>query len=439
MAVDEVALTSLSAKLAGRTATVAVLGLGYAGLPMALEFAHAGFSVVGIDVDARRVSAVADGRSPVSDVSDAELAPLVRERRLRATADYRVLAEADAAVICFPTPLGPSKSADHRFVEAAARGLAAQLHPGMLVVLQSTSAPGTTRGVVLPLLAQSGLDVGRDYFLAFAPERIDPGNPVFGVRNTPKVIGGITAACTEQARLLYQPVVQRLVEVSSPEAAELAKLVENTFRFVNISFVNEIAMLCDRLGVSVWEVLEAAATKPFAYLPHWPGPGVGGHCIPVVPYYLQAAAREAGVASDLIAAAGRVNDAMPAFVADKAERLLRERGVAPDAASLLVVGVTYKPNVNDVRESPGVALLEEWIARGRAVRYHDPHVGALALSGQTLASVALSAAELRRAECVVLVTAHRELDEDLVLREAKLVLDTRNLFKQHRHPNLVAL
>jgi UDP-N-acetyl-D-glucosamine dehydrogenase len=292
---------------------------------------------------------------------------------------------------------------------------------------------------MLPILSESGLQVGSDFYLAFAPERIDPGNQTFGVRNTPKLVGGVTPACTEVAAQFYAHFIDVVERVDSPEVAELAKLVENTFRFINISFANELALLCDRMDVSVWEVIRAASTKPFAFMPHYPGPGVGGHCIPVVPFYLQAAAEELGLAASLIESAGRVNDAMPAFVVDKAERLLAQRGTDPSSAKYLLLGVTYKPDVRDLRESPALAVLRTLQDRGRDVRFHDPLVNRVLVEGQAVNSVALTADELQRADCVLLLTGHASLDHDLLLANARLLLDTRNILAGRDGDNLVIL
>jgi nucleotide sugar dehydrogenase len=395
--------------------------------------------VVGIDVDAAKLRAVNAGRSPVSDVRHEQVRELVTRGALRATDDYAVLADTDAVIICVPTPLARGKRPDLTYVESATRGIAPHLHPDMLVVLQSTSSPGTTRGVMLPILEASGLRVGEDFFLAFAPERIDPGNSQFTVRNTPKLVGGTTPACTATAVELYRRFIDQVTPVSSPEVAELSKLVENTFRFVNISFVNELALLCDRMGVSTWEVIEAASTKPFAFMPHFPSAGVGGHCIPVVPFYLEAAAEEAGVSAGLIREAGRVNDGMPVFVADKAERLLTDRGVDPAEARLLLLGLTYKRDILDLRESAALAVLRELLARGRHVRYHDPLVATVQVDGTVVTSVPLDRNEVRAADCVILLVPHSAIDYELLYAEARLLLDTANRFKGRRRDGLVPL
>ena len=429
----------LEHKLRTRSARVAVVGLGYAGLPMALEFARAGFACVGLDVDISRVDAVTRGRSPVSNVADAEIAPLRRDGRLEASTDPGVLRRADVAVICVPTPLTPTGGPDLRFVETAGATVGKYLHPEMLVVLQSTCGPGTTSGSLGPILEQtSGLRAGEDFYLVFAPERIDPGNTRFSVKNTPKLVGGTTPEATRLGCMLYATCIDEVVPVSSPEVAELAKLVENTFRFINISFINEMALLCDRLGVNVWEVIEAAKTKPFAFLPHYPSPGVGGHCIPVVPQYLQAAATEHGLIGELIPAANRINEAMPRLVVDKLARAVSQRVGKPLInASVLLVGITYKADIADIRESAAVRVLEETFARGAQVAYHDPMMPTVRLPDVTLSSVGLSDAEVGSYDAVVLLTPHTKIDYDRLIRSARLVVDTHSALQPREAPNVV--
>ena len=431
--------SDLEHKLRTRSARIAIIGLGYAGLPMAVEFARAGFACIGLDVDANRVDAIARGLSPVSNVADTEIAPLRRDGRLEVSTHANVLDRADVAVICVPTPLTSGGGPDLRFVEAAGGTVGKHLHPGMLVVLQSTCGPGTTSGCLAPLLERtSGLRAGDDFFVVFAPERIDPGNTRFTVKNTPKLVGGTTPEATHLGCLLYATCIDEVVPVSSPEIAELAKLVENTFRFINISFINEMALLCDRLGVNVWEVIEAAKTKPFAFLPHYPGPGVGGHCIPVVPHYLQAAANELGLQGELIPAANRINLAMPKMVVDKVERALQQRaGKSLLSATVLLVGITYKADIADVRESAAVRVLEESVSRGARVLYHDPLMPTVRVSDMTLGSVELSAEQVAAADAVVLLTPHTSIDYDRVIRAARLVVDTHSALQPREAPNVV--
>jgi UDP-N-acetyl-D-glucosamine dehydrogenase len=430
---------ALERKLRTRSARIAVVGLGYAGLPMAVEFARAGFSCVGLDVDASKVEQVTRSRSPVSNVSDGEVAALRAARLLEASTDPRVLDAADVAVICVPTPLTPTGGPDLRFVESAAITIGEHLHDGMLVVLQSTCGPGTTSTVLQPLLEQvAGLRAGEDFFLVFAPERIDPGNTRYTVKNTPKLVGGATPESTQLGCILYQTCIDEVVPVSAPEIAELAKLVENTFRFINISFINEMALLCDRIGVNVWEVIEAAKTKPFAFMPHYPSPGVGGHCIPVVPQYLQAAAREHGLLGELIPAANRINEAMPKLVVDKLERALGERfGKRLFNANILLVGITYKPDIADIRESAALRVLQEAFARGARVAYHDPFMPAVTVGDEMVRSVELDAAELQVLDAVVLLTPHTTVDYDSIIRASRLVIDTHSGLQPREAPNVV--
>jgi len=429
---------ALERKLVERTARVGVLGLGYAGLPMAVEIAQAGFSVTGLDVNPTRVNAVNAGTSPVSDVEDATIHDLLGQQQLRASTSMDLLSELDVVLIAVPTPLKDDRQPDLRYVQAATRDIARRLHPGMLVVLQSTCSPGTTREVMLPVLEKTGLEVGKDYFLVFAPERIDPGNARFNVRNTPKLLGGITPACTELAKGLYRYFVDELVAVSSPEVAETSKLVENTFRFINISFVNEIALLCDRIGISVWEVIEAANSKPFAFMPHYPGAGVGGHCIPIVPFYLEAIAQRHGVMAAMIEAAGRINDHMPTFVIQNMARLLRERG-GNGGGRVLVLGVTYKKDVADLRESSALAVVGRLHADGYEVLYHDPLIPSFKHGGISLESTPLTADLLASVDAVILCAPHTSVDYDLVVNRAPLILDTCNALKLHQSPNVVPL
>lgn len=432
-------LSDLEHKLGTRSARVAIVGLGYAGLPMAVEFARAGFTCVGLDVDATRVDAVNRGRSPVSNVAHDEIAPLRRAGRLEASTNASVLDRADVAVICVPTPLTPSGGPDLRFVESAGTTIAEHLHPGMLVILQSTCGPGTTSSILCPLLERtSGLRAGDDFLLAFAPERIDPGNGRFNVKNTPKLVGGTTPEATRLGCLLYAPCIDEVVPVSSPEIAELAKLVENTFRFINISFINEMALLCDKLGVNVWEVIEAAKTKPFAFMAHYPSPGVGGHCIPVVPQYLQAAGLEHGLIGELIPAANRVNESMPRLVVDKLAHALEQRaGKSLLGSRVLLVGITYKADIADIRESAAIHVLEEAFARGAQVSYHDPLMSTLRLTDLRLSSVDVASEDISAYDAVVLLTPHTTIDYDHLIRAARLVVDTHSALQPREAPNVV--
>jgi UDP-N-acetyl-D-glucosamine dehydrogenase len=429
---------ALERKLETRSARIAIVGLGYAGLPMAVEFARAGFPVVGYDVDAFKVDLVTRGLSPVSNVADEDIATLRQADRLVASTNPVVLDSADVAVICVPTPLTLDGGPDMRFVRAAGETIAAHLHAGMLVVLQSTCGPGTTSGILKPVLEASELRLGQDFFLVFAPERIDPGNTRYTVKNTPKLVGGATPESTRLGQLLFQACIDEVIAVSSPEVAELAKLVENTFRFINISFINEMALLCDRLGVNVWEVIEAAKSKPFAFMAHYPSPGVGGHCIPVVPQYLLASAREHGLLSELIPAANRINDAMPRLVVDKLEQALGERERKSLAgAKVLMIGITYKPDIADVRESAALRVLEVALERGAHAVYFDPLMPSVRIGDETVTSVDLEALDVRAFDAVVLLTPHTSIDYDAIVRSARLVVDTHSGLQPREAPNVL--
>ncbi len=415
---------ALIAKLAQRKATVAVIGLGFAGFPQAIEIAKGGFRVLGIDVDAGKVARISSGESLSPDVPNDELRHLQREGRFACSTDFSLVRDADVAVTCVPTPLGPERNPDLRFVRSVAENLQGKVRAGQLLLLESTVPPGTTRKVFLSLLEDAGLRVGDNAFLAFAPERIDPGNKQFPLQKIPRLVGGITPNCTSVAAQFYSMFVQDVQPVSSPEVAEMSKNVENTFRFINISFMNEMAILCDRMGVSVWEVIRAASTKPFAFMPHYPGPGVGGHCIPIVPFYLESVAREHGMVAELIEVAGRVNDGMPAFVLDKLERELTKRGRALKGAKILVAGVTYKPDVPDMRESAALNVLALLMERGARVTYYDPYAAEVTVRGQKLRSeLGLG---LTRADCAVLVTPHKVVDYDSLAASCGFIFDTVN-------------
>ena len=416
-------------KIRARSATLAVVGLGYVGLPLAVEFARAGLTVVGIDVDARKVASVQRGESYIPDVPSALLAELVAAGRLRATTDYAALRAADAVSICVPTPLNKTRDPDMSYVVDAATQVAAHAHPGLLIVLESTTYPGATEEILLPRLQQAGFAAGVDVFLAFSPERIDPGNQRFGIRNTPKVVGGATPACAEVASALYQLAVETVVPVSSMRTAEMVKLLENTFRAVNIGLVNEMALMCDKLDVDVWEVIEAAATKPYGFMQFTPGPGLGGHCLPIDPLYLSWKLKSLNYTARFIELADSINSRMPAYVVSLVADALNECGRALNGSRVLVLGVAYKKDSGDVRESPALDLMIELAARKAQVVYHDPHVPGLTLSGQTWESRALTPALLQSADCVVIATDHTDLDWDLVRAHARVIVDTRNALR----------
>lgn len=418
---------SLKERIEARDVVCGVVGLGYVGLPLALELGRAGFRVVGFDVSEEVVTGVQAGTSHVRDVPSAEVAELVEAGRFSATTEMSRLTECDAISICVPTPLSKTKDPDVSYVVAASEAVAEALRPGQLIVLESTTYPGTTRELVLPMLERGGLEVGRDFFLCFSPERVDPGNREWTTRNTPKVLGGVTPGCLEAGCALYGTVLERIVPVSSPEVAELTKLLENTFRSVNIALVNEMAQVSERLGVDVWEVIEAAATKPFGFMKFTPGPGIGGHCIPLDPHYLAWKMKTLNYKTRLVELAGEVNAEMPAFVVGKIQDALNGERKALNGSRVLLLGVAYKRDIDDVRESPALDVLRLLEEKGATVRYHDPHVPELREGGDIRRSVELTEAELSSADCVVITTDHGAVDYRFVIDKARLIVDTREV------------
>jgi UDP-N-acetyl-D-glucosamine dehydrogenase len=415
---------ALHARLTGRP-TIGIVGLGYVGLPLAVAFAESGANVIGVDVDPRRVTAVRAGQTFIEDVPAPALAAMVAAGRLGAAEDVAALKDADAIVICVPTPLGKSKEPDISFIVSAADAVAAILRPGQLVVLESTTYPGTTQEVLLPRFEARGIVAGEDFFLAFSPERIDPGNTRYTLRDIPKVVGGLTPACQALVGALYGRITQ-VVPVSSPEAAEMVKLFENTFRSVNIALVNEFAIMCRKLGLSVWEVIGAAATKPFGFMPFYPGPGLGGHCLPSDPYYLSWKVRLEGYEPRFITFADEINRQMPHYVVQLVTDALNERERSVRGARVLVLGVAYKPNVADTRDSPALEIIDTLLVKGARVEYHDPMVPTLSVNGVRLDSIAWPGAGLGAWDLVLVLTAHAGYDWAAVVRDARLVIDTRN-------------
>jgi UDP-N-acetyl-D-glucosamine dehydrogenase len=413
-------------RIASREAKIGIVGLGYVGLPLVVGLANAGFRVVGVDVNAEKVALLQQGRSYIEDVTDGTLAPLVESGLFQATTDYAALADVDAISVCVPTPLRKTRDPDISYIVDAAERIAQLNATGKLLVLESTTYPGTTEEVILPLLSEDGHVAGRDFFLAFSPERIDPGRVDFTLHNTPKVIGGMTPACLEVALALYGTVVENPVPVSSTAAAEMVKLLENTFRAVNIGLVNEIALMCDRLGLDVWEVIQAAATKPYGYMTFYPGPGLGGHCIPIDPLYLSWKLRTLNFTARFIELADTINKQMPEHVVTKIADALNDDGKAVRGSKILLTGVAYKPNVGDTRESPALDIIHLLQTKGAEVGYHDPFVPDLAHEHFDLRSEPLSDAALSNADCVVVVTNHDAVDHDRIRSRARLVVDTRN-------------
>lgn len=416
----------LLSKIAERTARIGVIGLGYVGLPLAMGWARAGFRVTGLDVDERRVGLCSQGISWISDVPSDELAELVQGGYLTATTDMQVLAGLDAVSICVPTPLNKTKDPDIAAVLSAVEAIGSYLHCGQLIVLESTTYPGTTDELILPRLSQTGLSVGEDFFLAFSPERTDPGNARFGLRNTPKVVAGITPACLEMVTALYGAIVDTVIPVSSTRAAELVKLLENMFRAVNIGMVNELAIIADLLDVDVWEVISAAATKPFGFMPFYPGPGLGGHCIPVDPHYLAWKLRTLNYKTRFIEVASEINGQMPRYVVERITTAMNEAGKCLNGSRILIAGVTYKRDVADLRESPALDIIELLHQRKARIAYADPYVPVLRLAETTLEAVPLDEEQLRNADCVVIVADHRAFDYAAIAATASLIVDTRN-------------
>lgn len=421
--------TELLEKIQRRAVRLGVVGLGYVGLPLAVEFAQAGLEVVGIDLDPRKVEAITRGQSYIPDIPSATVAALVQVGRLSATSDYAVLRTCDAVSICVPTPLNKTRDPDMSYVINAATQVAEFAHAGLIIVLESTTYPGTTEEILLPRLQAAGWRIGTDVFLAFSPERIDPGNQRYQVRNTPKVLGGATPACTEVARALYELAVDVIVPVSSMRAAEMVKLLENTFRAVNIGLVNEMALMCAKLDVDVWEVIEAASTKPYGYMRFTPGPGIGGHCIPVDPLYLSWKLKSLNYTARFIELADSINSRMPAHVVALVADALNESRRALNGSHLLVLGVAYKRDIDDVRESPALDVLTELLARKAGVSYHDPFVARITLDGRVFESQPLTAAALAAADCVIVITDHSQFDWDWVRQHARVIVDTRNALR----------
>ncbi len=417
----------LQEKIRDRSAKIVILGLGYVGLPLATVFAEAGFNVIGVDPDSRKVEILRRGESYIQDVPTNTLAQLIQSGKLRATTDFSVLAEADAVSICVPTPLRKTGDPDLSYILVATDELAKFMHPGIVVVLESTTYPGTTREILLPKLAEnSKLEVGKDFFLAFSPERVDPGREDWTTYNTPKVIGGITPACSEVASLWYQQALETVVPVSSAESAEMAKLLENTFRMINIGLVNEMAIMCDRLGLDVWEIIDAAATKPFGYMKFTPGPGLGGHCIPIDPLYLSWKLRALNYTARFIELASEINTGMPRYVVSKVQDALNEKVRPLNGSRVLVVGAAYKPDVNDIRESPSLDIIGLLRQKGAEVNYHDPYIPRITHDDWSLESVSDVIESARTTDCVVIVTDHTIYDYQSILEQAPLIVDTRN-------------
>lgn len=416
--------------LKNRTATVAVLGLGYVGLPLAMTMNQSGVKVLGIDVNPDRIHQINSGQSPINDVADETVLTNIQNKLFKATADLSELKNAQVVVLCVPTPLNKNREPDLTFIEEATEAIAQHIQPGQIICLESTTYPGTTEDVMLPILAKAGLQVGEDFYLAYSPERVDPGNEKFNTYNTPKVVGGITDDCKRLATVFYESFIETVYPVSSAKAAEMVKIFENTFRAINIGLVNEMMLLCDRMGINIWEVLEAASTKPFGLMSFWPGPGVGGHCIPIDPFYLSWKAREFDFQTRFIELAGEINANMPRFVREKLIRLLGSQGKPLNGAKVLIVGMGYKPGVGDWRESPALALFEVLEADYAKVSFIDPFVEKIQLAtGQWVKASPLSAETLQQCDCAILITPHKQFNLAEIAETVPLLLDTRNACK----------
>lgn len=424
-------MSVLKQKILDRTVTLGVVGLGYVGLPLAVEKAKAGFHVIGFDVQSQKVDMVNAGHNYIGDVVDSDLKRIVEEGFLRATTDFASVASCDCVCIAVPTPLDKHQQPDISYVRASAESIMPHMHRDMLVVLESTTYPGTTEELVKPILERSGLCCGKDFFLAFSPERVDPGNLIYKTKNTPKVVGGVTPECTDVAATLYEAVLEAPVHrVSCPAVAEMEKILENTYRNVNIGLINELAMLCNRMGINIWEVVDAAKSKPYGFQAFYPGPGLGGHCIPLDPYYLSWKAREYGFHTSMIESSMMINDRMPEYCAERAMEALNERKKALNGAKVLVLGVAYKQDIDDYRESPAIRVIKALRKRGAEVAYYDPYVPEYRDGGKTEKGLEkLDAQTLESADLVMVTTAHTNVDYDLVASHAQLVFDTKNVMK----------
>jgi len=428
----------LEKKIKSKKAKFGVVGLGYVGLPLAIEFAKEGFSVIGIDVSREKVDKLNKGENYIIDVNDSDLKLAIEKKLFRATTDYSVIEDIDAISICVPTPLRKTKDPDVSYIIAATEEIAKYIHRDLIIVLESTTYPGTTRELVLPMLEKSGLKVGKDFYLAFSPERVDPGNPIYKTKNTPKVLGGITKSCTEMAKLLYEQIIEKVVPVSCTESAEMVKLLENTFRSINIGLVNEMALMCDRLGVDVWEIIEAAGTKPFGFMKFYPGPGLGGHCIPIDPFYLSWKMKLLNYNPKFIELAGEINSSMPEYVVKLVADGLNLNGKPINGSKILIIGVSYKRDVDDTRESPALDVMKLLEARGASLEYHDPYVGKFILDGKDLRSVDIDEDKLKSYDAVVIITDHSNIDYQMIQKYSSIVIDTRNAIKG-KYSNVIKL
>ncbi len=423
-------LNNLIKKLKNRTANVGIIGLGYVGLPLAVEFGEAGFNVIGFDISNEKVELINSGKSDIDDIPDLRVEKLIKANLLQATIDPKLIQKVDTVSICVPTPLSKTKDPDVSYILAAVKWVKEHLHKEMLVILESTTYPGTTEDMILPILEESGLKVGRDFYLAFSPERVDPGNTRFTTKNTPRVVGGITPNCTKAAKLFYEQIISLIIPMSSTKAAETVKLLENTFRSVNIGLVNEVALMCDRLDLNVWEIIDAAATKPFGFMPFYPGPGLGGHCIPIDPHYLSWKLKSLNYYARFIELAGDVNSHMPEYVVERIRRLLNEHGKSVKNSAILILGVAYKRDIKDTRESPALDVIELLEREGASLHYNDPFVSDIKWNESVHRSSKVTPALLQKADLTVILTDHTSYNYQLIVENSKLIFDTRNATKK---------
>jgi len=438
--VSDVEVDALLERIKLRQARIAVIGLGYVGLPLAVEKAKAGFQVVGIERKKERVDKVNQGENYIPDILADDLAEVVSQGKLWATQEFSVISDVDVITVCVPTPLDKNKQPDTSYIEGVVDQSLPFLHPGQLIVLESTTYPGTTEEVILPRVESQGLKVGQDIFLAFSPERVDPGNKRYKTKNTPKVVGGVTPACTKVAKALYEQVLEgEVFPVSSPRVAEMTKLLENVFRIVNISLVNELALLCEKMEIDIWEVIEAAKTKPFGFMPFYPGPGLGGHCIPLDPFYLSWKAKEYDFTTRFIELAGQINDAMPYHVVERAMELLNERGKPLKGSRVLLLGMAYKRDIDDLRESPALKVARLLLSHGTKLSYHDPYIPKIDVPGLQFESIPLTPANLAAQDLVIVTTDHTNVDYQQVVEHAPLIFDTRNATRGLQSPKIVRL
>ena len=433
--------TLLQDKIKARTARVGIIGLGYVGLPLAVEFANAGFNVTGFEIDHFKIEEVNAGRSYIPDVPPTSVKELVDTQKLSATSDFQKLEDIDAVIICVPTPLKKTKDPDIQYIVSACESIVDHLHAPMFISLESSTYPGTTDELMLPMFAAKGFEVGHDFFLCFSPERVDPGNSKFHTKNIPKVIGGITSACTKIGEMLYQTAIDTIVPVEGTRTAEMVKLLENTFRMVNIGLVNELAIMCDKMNINIWDVIDAAKTKPFGFMPFYPGPGLGGHCIPIDPFYFSWKAKQYGCEPRFIETAGYVNSQMPHYVVQKTQDALNLHKKAINGAKILILGMAYKKDIDDVRESPALDVAHLLLDKGADIKYFDPYIPKVYVNGSTLECLDVMDldATITEADCVVITTDHSVMDYGGVLEQAKLVVDTRNALSLYKDPRIVRL